>query len=101
MVGQAHLEGRPDGQDKSFKGEITNVNIFEEANDNFAIQASASRCREPDIYTNIVRPWRDFRRGKVGEIKVLKKNTACSSSKFFDDLHIGKGRGRYLYKKHI
>ena len=89
MVGQAQLAGKPVGRDKSYKGEITNVNIFESANVEFGKQASARKCREPDIYTNIVRPWRDFRRGKVGDIKVLKKNTACP------------GRGRYLFQNDI
>ena len=83
MVGQAQLDGKPDGPDKSYKGEMTNVNIFEEATEEFGKQASERKCREPDVYTNIVRPWRDFRRGKVGDIKVLKKNTACPAGQYF------------------
>jgi hypothetical protein len=101
IVGQAQLKGMPDGQDKSYKGEITNVNIFEESEESFGKQASDSKCREPDVYTNIVRPWKDFRRGKVGDIKALKENTACSSNKKFDDFQTRKGRGRYLYQRKI
>ena len=83
MVGQAQLDGKPDGPDKSYKGEMTSVNIFEEATEEFGKQASERKCLEPDVYTNIVRPWRDFRRGKVGDIKVLKKNTACPAGQYF------------------
>jgi hypothetical protein len=101
MVGQAQLKGKPDGQEKSFKGEITNVNIFEKSDVAFGTQASKSTCYEPESYTNIVRPWKEFRRGKVGDIKALKENTACSGNRNFNDFQVMKGRGRYLHQRSI
>jgi hypothetical protein len=101
MVGQAQVTvGNHDNKAKSFKGEITNVNIFETSAEDFGVQASGNKCTQPDKFENNVRSWRDFRRGKVGGVKVPTVNTACPVRKVFDDFQINQGHGRYFYQRH-
>jgi hypothetical protein len=96
MVGQAQLNLIPVGQDKAYRGEITNVNIFEQSDDLLGEKASESTCKE--YYGKIVRLWHDFRRAKVGEVRALEQNTACPSNFTSRDfLAITKERGRYIY----